>query len=136
MFHLILHFGQRYKEYRCIRVFVKWILKIVYQCEIPLSCAIDDSVYFYHSGFGIVINPNAVIRKGVKIQHGVTIGTRKGRKAPYIGRNVFIGAKASIIGDIRIGDNAKIGAGAVVVCDVPANCTVVGVPARIISKGV
>ncbi|MCD7824765.1 MAG: hypothetical protein LUH14_02170 [Clostridiaceae bacterium] len=54
--------------------------------------------------------------------------------SPYNGKNVFIGAKATILGNVNIGDNAKIGAGAVVLCDVPEGCTAVGVPARIIDK--
>lgn len=55
-----------------------------------------------------------------------------GHKAPIIMKNVFIGAKATILGDITIGENAKIGAGAVVLTNIPANCTAVGVPAQII----
>lgn len=55
--------------------------------------------------------------------------------APDIGRNVFIGARAMILGAIRIGNNVKIGAGAIVLSDVPDNCTVVGTPARIIMRG-
>lgn len=57
-----------------------------------------------------------------------------GGGCPTIGKNVFIGAKATILGDVKIGDSAKIGAGAVVLLDVPANSTAVGVPARILSK--
>ena len=55
--------------------------------------------------------------------------------APDIGRNVQIGARAMILGGVKIGDNVKIGAGAVVLSDVPANCTVVGIPAKIVKRG-
>ena len=61
-------------------------------------------------------------------------GGVKGRYGPNIGRNCIIGAGAVILGDITIGDNVKIGANAVVLKDVPANCTVVGVPAKIVKR--
>lgn len=86
-----------------------------------------------HKGFGIVINPQAVIGEGTVIQHSVTIG-HIGEGVPIIGRNCFIGAGAIIIGGITIGDNVKIGAGAVVNKDIPANCTAVGVPAKVVRK--
>ena len=56
-------------------------------------------------------------------------------KAPRIGKNVFIGAKATILGDIEIGNNVKIGACTLVMNDIPDNCTVVGVPGRIVKRG-
>ena len=69
------------------------------------------------------------------IQHGVTIGEiDDSLKAPVIGRNVYIGARAVILGNISVGDNVKIGAGAVVLNDIPDNCTTVGVPAKIVSQ--
>ena len=74
----------------------------------------------------------AKIGWGTTIQHCVTIGEINSNDAPIIGINVFIGARAMILGNIKIGDNVKIGAGAVVMKDVPDNCTAVGVPARII----
>lgn len=64
----------------------------------------------------------------------MTIGEVDSHDAPVIGKNVFIGARAMILGDIIIGDNVKIGAGAVVLRNVPHNCTAVGVPARIIGE--
>lgn len=57
-----------------------------------------------------------------------------GPKLPVVGNNVLIGAGAKILGGVRIGDNAKIGANAVVLHDVPANCTAIGIPAKIISN--
>ena len=106
-------------------------MRFYYHCDIPCKREIIEGVYFNHRGFGIVINPNSKIGEGTDIQHSVTIGeTAKG--CPTIGKYCHIGARAVVIGNVKIGDNVTIGAGAVVVHDVPDNCTVVGVPAKII----
>ncbi|WP_448789145.1 serine O-acetyltransferase [Bacteroides graminisolvens] len=112
------------------------LIRWYYHCDIPYTLNIKG-VYFCHKGFGIVINGNSKIGKGTYIQHGVTIGSRDDTNAidaPIIGENCYIGAKATIIGCVTIGDNAKIGAGAVAVKDVPPGATAVGVPAKIIMK--
>lgn len=101
-----------------------------YHCDIPYSVDVSGC-FFCHNGFGVVINPRAVFGKHIVIQHCVTIG-EIGEATPIIGNHVYIGAKSTIIGGVRIGDNAKIGAGALVFKDVPNGCTAVGVPARII----
>jgi serine O-acetyltransferase len=82
---------------------------------------------------GVVIN--GAVRGGsdVRVEHQVTIGAEQ-RRAPVLGDHIFIGAGAKIIGGVRVGSHARIGANAVVVHDVPANCTVVGVPARIVRR--
>ena len=82
---------------------------------------------------GIVIGSGAVIGDNCKIYQQVTIGKEKG-KFPIIGDNVTIYSGAKIIGDVKIGNNAIIGANAVVTRDVPDNCVAVGVPARVIKK--
>lgn len=110
--------------------FIKKFMNIWYQCDIPLEADIDDSVYFCHAGFGVVINPNVRIGKNTILQHRVTIGELSSGGVPTIGNNCFIGAGAIILGDITIGDNSKVGAGAVVMKDVKENSTVVGVPAH------
>lgn len=78
---------------------------------------------------GVVIN--GAVRGGsdVKLEHQVTIGAER-RQSPVIGNNVFIGAGAKVIGPVTLGDGAKVGANAVVVRDVGANTTVIGIPAR------
>jgi serine O-acetyltransferase len=83
---------------------------------------------------GVVINTLVRGGRDVKIEHLVTIGAEKG-EAPVLGDDVFIGAGAKIVGGVRIGNRAKIGANAVVVDDVPDDATAVGVPARIVSRG-
>lgn len=81
---------------------------------------------------GVVINGAVRGGSGVHIEHQVTIGAER-RETPVLGNDVFIGAGAKIIGAVRIGDGARIGANAVVLCDVPAHHTAVGVPARVIA---
>ncbi len=87
--------------------------------------------------FGVDIHPAA--RNNISILHGVTLGgsgKEGGDRHPKIGDGVMIGANASILGNIRIGDNSKIGAGSVVVADVPSSITVVGVPAKPVGRSV
>lgn len=87
-----------------------------------------------HGLHGIYISRYASIGSGCRIYQGVTIGERDGR-APTIGEGCLIGANACLIGGISVGRNARIGAGAVIATDVPANCTVVAVPPRVIARG-
>lgn len=109
-------------------------MKLIYQCDISPSTEISDTTYFCHNAFGVVINPNSIIRGGV-IQHCVTIGELDSHDAPVIEEDVYIGARAMILGNITIGKNSKIGAGAVVLNNIPPNCTAVGVPAKIVKQG-
>jgi len=81
---------------------------------------------------GIIISHDAKIGKNCTIMQQVTISPGRTGGAATIGDNVLIGAGAKIIGKVTIGDNVKIGANAVVVKDIPANCTAVGVPARVL----
>ena len=90
--------------------------------------------FFVDHGMGVVIGETAVIGDDVLLYQGVTLGgtgLEKGKRHPTIGNNVVIGAGAKILGNITIGDNSYIGANAVVIKDVPAYSTVVGVPGRI-----
>ncbi len=104
---------------------------VVTASDIPLNCEIGGGLLLPHPN-GVVIHPRAVIGPNCLIFQQVTIGLRRGTEAPFIGGHVDIGAGAKILGDIRIGKNAEIGANAVVITDVPDNCTAVGIPARII----
>ncbi|MEN2983868.1 MAG: serine O-acetyltransferase [Dictyoglomaceae bacterium] len=91
--------------------------------------------FFIDHGMGVVIGETTEIGDNVLLYQGVTLGgtgREKGKRHPTIGNNVVIGAGAKILGPITIGDNVRIGAGSVVLKSVPPNCTVVGVPGRII----
>ena len=114
------------------------ILSHSYGCFVPFSAKIGSRVEFRHSFHGIFISQLAEIGDDVVIMHHVTIGSNTDKDnnvgAPVIGNNVFIGAGACLIGNIRIGDYAKIGANATVVNDIPESATVVGPKAKILTR--
>lgn len=86
---------------------------------------------------GFVAGETAVLGNNISILHGVTLGgsgKECGDRHPKVGDGVMIGANASVLGNIKIGENAKIGAGSVVVADVPSSITVVGVPAKPVGR--
>lgn len=99
--------------------------------DIPLNSNLGGGLIMPHPN-GIVIHPDAVIGPNCLIFQQVTIGTSSMPGLPKIGGHVDIGAGAKILGGITIGDHVKIGANSVVIEDVPDNCSVVGIPARII----
>jgi serine O-acetyltransferase len=104
--------------------------------EIHPGATIGRRVFIDH-GDGVVIGETAVVGDDVTIYQGVTLGgTGKdvGKRHPTIGNGVTIGAGAKVLGPITIGDHSKIGAGAIVLKDVPPYCTVVGNPGRIVKK--
>lgn len=91
--------------------------------------------FFIDHGMGIVIGETSEVGENVTLYHGVTLGgtsTKKKKRHPTLGNSVIVGAGAKILGPVKIGDNARIGAGSVVVEDVPPNCTVVGVPGKVV----
>lgn len=102
--------------------------------EIHPGATIAAGVFIDH-GAGLVIGETAVVEEGAMLYHGVTLGgTGKdvGKRHPTVRRDALISAHAQIIGPIEIGENAKVGAAAVVLADVPPNVTVVGMPAKIV----
>ena len=104
--------------------------------EIHPGAEIGRRVFIDH-GDGVVIGETTVIGDDVTIYQGVTLGgTGKdvGKRHPTIGSGVTIGAGAKVLGPITIGDHSKVGAGAIVLKDVPPECTVVGNPGRIVKK--
>lgn len=101
---------------------------VVGGCIIGRGAEFGPGFVLIHSN-GVVINGNVRGGNNVFIEHQVTIGAER-RQSPELGNDVFIGAGAKIVGPVRIGDGARVGANAVVVHDVPANTTVVGIPAK------
>ena len=113
--------------------FLYTLYSIFIGVEIPKNLKTGKNFMIYHP-IGIVINPGVVFGDNCKIRQNTTIGNKTGGtgECPLIGNNVDIGANCVIIGNIRIGDNVIIGAGSVVVKDIPSNCVVAGNPAKII----
>ena len=104
--------------------------------EIHPAAKLGRGLFIDH-GMGVVIGETAEIGNNCTIYQGVTLGgtgKEKGKRHPTLGDNVVIGAGAKCLGSFTIGDNSKIAAGAVVLCDIPPNCTAVGVPARIVRR--
>jgi putative colanic acid biosynthesis acetyltransferase WcaB len=116
------------------RVFYKFFFEWIIGMEIPYDTRIGKGLRVFHLQ-AIVINRSAVIGENFTLRHSTTIGNKeKGGRSPVIGNNVDMGAHVCIIGGLVIGDNVNIGAGSVVVKDIPSFCTVVGNPARIIKQ--
>lgn len=101
--------------------------------HLGFGASFADVPIFPHGLYGIVVSHNAMIGKNVTIYHQVTIGEGKGG-APNIGNDVLIGAGAKIIGNVKVGNGAKIGAGCVVCKDIPDNAVVVAGEPRIIIR--
>ena len=93
--------------------------------------------FFIDHGTGVVIGETAIIGDNVTLYQGVTLGgtgKEHGKRHPTIGNNVMISTGAKVLGSFKIGDNCKIGAGSVVLEEVPPNSTVVGVPGRVVKR--
>lgn len=113
------------------RYWSRWhkLWSLLTQCEIHLGTRIGGGLLLTHPT-GIIIHPGSVIGPNCLIFHQVTLAGRC-----TLGGHVDIGAGAKLIGPLRVGDHVRIGANAVVTSDVPSNCVVAGVPARIIARG-
>lgn len=113
--------------------FIKKIIFIIFNSIVPYTSEIGVDSKFAYGAIGVVIHSKAKIGKRVIIGQNVTIGRALNPLGvPTIGDNVYISAGSRIIGNIKIGNNVIIGANAVVNKDVPNNCIVAGVPAKII----
>jgi serine O-acetyltransferase len=105
-------------------------------CDIHPGATVGKRFFIDHAT-GVVIGETAVIGNDVTLYQGVTLGGvsfEKGKRHPTIGDRVVIGANATVLGNITIGNDVRIGAGSVVLKDVPNNSTVVGVPGQIIER--
>jgi serine O-acetyltransferase len=104
--------------------------------EIHPGAIIGRRLFIDH-GMGVVIGETAVVGDDVTLYHGVTLGgtsLEKKKRHPTLGNGVVIGNTSSVLGDIVVGDNSRVGAGSVVLRDVPPNSTVVGVPAHMVYR--
>lgn len=117
---------------RFISTISRWFTGI----EIHPAAKIGDRVFIDH-GMGVVIGETAEIGDDCTLYHGVTLGGtswQEGKRHPTLGARVVVGAGAKILGPIHIGDDARVGSNAVVIKDVPADKTVVGIPGRIVTR--
>jgi serine O-acetyltransferase len=121
----------------------KWLGRFVSHCarwltgiEIHPGATIGRRFFIDH-GMGVVIGETAEIGDDCTLYHGVTLGGtswNKGKRHPTLGAGVVIGAGAKVLGPITVGEHAKIGSNAVVVKDVPAGATAIGIPARVVES--
>jgi serine O-acetyltransferase len=139
-FHALVAHRVIHPLYRAgIPILPRWLANVsrfFTQIEIHPAAKVGKGIFIDH-GSGVVIGETAEIGDGCTIYQGVTLGgtsLSRGKRHPTLGRNVTIGVNSSVLGAIALGDNAKVGGGSVVVKDVPANATVVGVPARMVAK--
>jgi serine O-acetyltransferase len=112
------------------------LTRILTGVEIHPGAVLGAGLFIDHAT-GVVIGETAEVGDNVTIYHGVTLGgsgTDTGKRHPTIGDRVIVGAGAKILGPIKIGDDSRIGANAVVVKEVPSSSVVVGVPGQIISR--
>ncbi|WP_042341910.1 serine O-acetyltransferase [Calothrix sp. PCC 7507] len=113
--------------------FMSHISRFLTGIEIHPGAVIGKGVFIDH-GMGVVIGQTAIVGDHALIYQGVTLGgtgKETGKRHPTLGSNVVVGAGAKVLGNIQIGDHVRIGAGSVILRDVPSNTTVVGVPGRI-----
>ncbi|WP_313574129.1 serine O-acetyltransferase [Brevundimonas sp.] len=109
---------------------------LAFHFQSRISAARIGSGVFLDHGTGIVIGETAVVGDEVSMLHAVTLGgtgAERGDRHPKIGRGVLLGAGAKVLGNITVGDYAKVASGSVVLKPVPAGCTVAGVPARLVN---
>lgn len=107
----------------------------LFQIDIHPGATLGSGLFLDH-GTGIVIGETAVVGDEVSMLHNVTLGgtgAERGDRHPKIGRGVLLGAGAKVLGNIQVGDYAKVASGSVVLKPVPAGCTVAGVPARLVN---
>jgi serine O-acetyltransferase len=114
-----------------------YLIFLIYNSAVPMSVEIGEGTLLGHGGIGVVLHPRCRIGRRVIIGAQVTIGGRSRLwDVPTIEDDCCIGAGAKILGPIRIGEGAVIGANAVVIHDVPPHSVVAGVPARVIRKNI
>jgi len=134
--HRIAHRFYRWRLFTIARL-ISHFSRFLTGVEIHPGARIGEGFFIDH-GSGVVIGETTEIGRNVTLYQGVTLGgtgKEKGKRHPTLGDNVVVSAGAKILGSFEIGENSKIGAGSVVLKPVPPNCTVVGVPGRIVRRG-
>ena len=139
-FRVMLSYRKAHKLYKKGHYFrARWISQRAARktgIEIHPGAVIGKGLFIDH-GSGVIIGETAVIGNNVTLYQGVTLGgtgKETGKRHPTLCDNVMVSAGAKVIGSFTIGENSKIGAGSVVLEEVPPNCTVVGVPGRIVRQ--
>lgn len=135
IFHRIAHMFYRKKLFFIARL-ISQISRFFTGIEIHPGAKIGKRLFIDH-GMGVVIGETTEIGDNVTIYQGATLGgtgKETGKRHPTIGNNVVISSGAKILGPFKVGDNSKIGAGSVVLKEVPPNCTVVGIPGIVVVR--
>ena len=135
MFHRVAHSLYNRKHFFTARL-ISQISRFLTGIEIHPGAQIGEGFFIDH-GHGVVIGETTIIGNNVTLYQGVTLGgtgNETGKRHPTIEDNVMISSGAKVLGSITIGKNSKIGAGSVVVSDVPPNSTVVGVPGKVVKQ--
>lgn len=137
-FKVILNYRVAHRLYKRKHYFLaRWISQRAARktgIEIHPGATIGEGLFIDH-GSGVIIGETTIIGNNVTLYQGVTLGgtgKEQGKRHPTLEDNVMVSAGAKVIGSFTIGENSKIGAGSVVLEEVPPNCTVVGVPGRIV----
>ena len=135
MRHRVAHWLFEHKHYFLARWYSQRTVRKT-GIEIHPGAKIGKGLFIDH-GNGVIIGETTIIGDNVTLYQGVTLGgtgKEKGKRHPTIGNNVMISAGAKVLGSFTVGENSKIGAGSVVLSEVPSNCTVVGVPGRVVKR--
>lgn len=135
MRHRVAHWLFEHKHYFLARWYSQRTVRKT-GIEIHPGAKIGKGLFIDH-GNGVIIGETTIIGDNVTLYQGVTLGgtgKEKGKRHPTIENNVMISAGAKVLGSFTVGENSKIGAGSVVLSEVPPNCTVVGVPGRVVKR--
>ncbi|MDI9493108.1 MAG: serine O-acetyltransferase [Bacillota bacterium] len=136
IFHRPAHWLYKHNMKLIARI-ISQLARFLTGIEIHLGATIGRRCFIDH-GMAVVIGETTEIGDDVTIYQGVTLGgtgKETGKRHPTIGNNVMISSGAKVLGPFKVGNNSKIGAGSVVLKEIPDNCTVVGIPGKIVKRG-